>query len=93
MSTHSLRSPTGSGHDYIELEHRLYVIYAYLGALQEQKRTKKKFPKPANGADEDSDESGTRTHATFVTRKYDPVTRTWLHNQLGHLTKEFDERK
>ena len=74
MNTRSLRSLTGPGHDYIDLEHRLYVIYAYFSAPQEQKKDKKKFPKPANEADEDSDESGTRTHATFVTRKSDPVT-------------------
>jgi hypothetical protein len=38
-----------------------------------------------------ADENGTRTRATFVTRKYVKITLTWRHNQLGHLTYEFDE--
>jgi hypothetical protein len=33
-----------------------------------------------------ADENGTRTRATFVTRKYVKITLTWRHNQLGHLT-------
>jgi hypothetical protein len=37
-----------------------------------------------------ADENGTRTRATFVTRKYVKITLTWRHNQLGHLTYEFD---
>jgi hypothetical protein len=39
-----------------------------------------------------ADENGTRTRATFVTRKYVKITLTWRHNQLGHLTVQVTDR-
>jgi hypothetical protein len=52
---------------------------------EEQKRTPGVSAMQTN-----ADENGTRTRATFVTRKYVKITLTWRHNQLGHLTYEFD---
>ena len=71
----------GRGHAYVTSFHHLHRLHRLHHVLNTTKKTPGVSAMQTN-----ADENGTRTRATFVTRKYAKITLTWRHNQLGHLT-------